>query len=91
MRDQKGTTAKGPVADQVRSNIKLVRKARGLSAQQLADRCEHLERSAIAKIELGLRGITVDDLVELGRALDVKPTDLLRPITVGVMITVDET
>ena len=61
------------------------RKARGLSTQELADRCDALGsplgRSVLAKLESGHRKtVTVVDVVTLGRALNVPPLLLLYPV-----------
>lgn len=48
-----------------------IRRALGLSAQQLADRIEGLDRQAIAKIEIGKRRITLGEAVRISTALDV--------------------
>src|SRR5258708_38576576 len=61
------------------------RTERGLSAQQLADRCEELglaiPRPVLSNLENGRReSVTVAELVVLARALDVPPTLLLAPV-----------
>lgn len=61
------------------------RKARGWSAQALADECAKvgmpMQRTAISKLENGSReSITVGELFVLARALSVPPLLLLCPV-----------
>ena len=62
---------------------KLIREARHLKQQDLADRLESIglpmDRSAIAKIEASQRGITVDEVFAFAVALGVSPLALLVP------------
>ncbi|MFC6364627.1 helix-turn-helix domain-containing protein [Nonomuraea thailandensis] len=71
----------GPVGHNVLENVRRLRLAQGLSAQQLADRIAErggkLDRPAISKIELAKRRVNVDDLAELAEALGVAPADLI--------------
>ncbi len=67
---------------EVAGRVRQLRDQRGLSARELADRCiaagqPSLTRSAIAKIESGLRFITLDELAALAQALQIAPHDLL--------------
>lgn len=65
----------------VRENVRALRKARGWSAQRLAealavygDRCGLSSRAVLANWEVGRReGVTVDDLACLAIVLDVDP------------------
>ncbi|WP_307706132.1 helix-turn-helix domain-containing protein [Streptomyces sp. V1I6] len=71
----------------VGQNIKRLREARRMSGQQLAalvqEKGQPLSRFAVSQIELGRnskgtpRAVTVDDLVALAVALEVRPEQLL--------------
>lgn len=68
----------------VASQVRGYRHERGLSAQQLADRCADLgmdiSRATLADIENGRRvAISVAELLILARALDVPPILLIAP------------
>lgn len=71
----------GPIGNNVMANVRRLRLAQGATVQKLTDRIKAngggLERVAIAKIEMGKRRVTVDDLAELAKALGVTPTDLM--------------
>lgn len=65
--------------------VRRYRKLRGLSAQQLADRCSELgfplKRSVIANFESGRRTtVTVAELIVLAKALQVAPSMLVFPL-----------
>jgi transcriptional regulator with XRE-family HTH domain len=66
------------------SRIKALRKRHGWTQQQLADRLAELgsplDRVAIAKIELGQRGLPLDEAFSFALALDVAPTNLFLPL-----------
>lgn len=70
----------------VTQNILQIRHARRWTAQTLAHRCPGLSRATISKIENGHRHITLHDLEVLAPALGVEPWQLLRPLTVDVII-----
>jgi transcriptional regulator with XRE-family HTH domain len=61
--------------DQVRT----LRKARGLSQEQLAERTG-LHRTYIGGIERGERNVSLINIVRLANALEVSPSDLLQGI-----------
>jgi len=64
----------------VREAVKNLRKAAGLTHQQVCDRAGGaISRTAISDIERGVRKVDVDDLMHLALALDVSPLDLLLP------------
>jgi transcriptional regulator with XRE-family HTH domain len=77
---------RGPVSDYVAGNVTVLRKARGLSQQELSQRLSDLGRpmlpSALSKIESRDRGVDVDDLVALAASLRVNPSRLLLPVDV---------
>lgn len=70
----------------IAQRVKAVRKARGWSAQQVAERCANvgmpeLDRSTIANIELGRRQrVGVDEWLVLAYVLGVAPVHLLLPL-----------
>lgn len=74
---------RGPISDYVAENVAALRKARGLSQQELSGRLSELGRpilpSAISKIESRERGVDVDDLTALAVAFGVNPSRLLLP------------
>jgi transcriptional regulator with XRE-family HTH domain len=64
--------------------IRALRKRHGWTQRQLADRLAELgspvDRVAIAKIELGQRGLPLDEAFVFALALDVAPINLFLPI-----------
>jgi transcriptional regulator with XRE-family HTH domain len=58
------------------SRIRALREQRGLSQTQLARRIDTVPQS-MWQIETGVRGITVQQLIRLARALDVSMDDIL--------------
>ena len=63
--------------DVIASNIRILRKARGLSQEDLADMCD-LHRTYIGSVERGERNITINSLETIAKALSVDPTKLLQ-------------
>lgn len=64
----------------VREAVKNIRKAAGLTHQQVCDRAGGaISRTAISDIERGVRKVDVDDLMHLALALEVSPLDILLP------------
>lgn len=67
------------------ANIRLIRKDRRWTTQQLADTANEgqtfatLTRQSLAKVEAGQWKLTVNELVALARALGVEPAALLVP------------
>lgn len=57
--------------------IKYLRENLGLSQQDLADRMGYKSRSAINKIELGLRDINQSKVIEFAKALNTTPAYLM--------------
>jgi transcriptional regulator with XRE-family HTH domain len=77
----------------VAEGVRRYRKARNLTAQQLADRCTELglsfNRSVIANLESGRRPlVTLAELLALARALEVPPVLLVTPLGHAETITV---
>jgi len=82
---------RGPAATQVeatgqhvRANVSRLRKSRGLTTYQLAQRMAEAGRpipqSGISRIESGTRRVDVDDLTALAGVLGVSPSALLLPL-----------
>lgn len=73
-------TLRQTTAEQTRE----LRKRRGMTQQDLADRLNHLgaqiDRTAVAKIEAGNRELALAELFAFALALDVAPVHLLVPI-----------
>ncbi len=71
----------GPAGIRTARNIERLRLARGLSQQQLAERCTALGRpltnTALRRTERARRRCDVDDLVTIATALGVPPASLL--------------
>lgn len=62
----------------MRTRLREVRIGRGLTLQQVADRClPSTTPQTIGRIETGARGLTVPWLERIARALDVEPSALV--------------
>lgn len=63
--------------------IRQLRKRHAYTQQDLADRLNligaHTDRAAVAKVELGKRGLSVDELFRYALALNVAPVHLVSP------------
>jgi transcriptional regulator with XRE-family HTH domain len=70
------------------SRVQRARKARGMTQQALSDSVVTLTRAAIAKIESGVRGVSLSDAIALSRALDVPLDGLIAegPISLEVEV-----
>lgn len=73
----------GPVGETVRANVRQLRKARGLTQVQLAEKIaengRHIRQPKVQAIETGYRRVDVDDLAALAGAFGVAPAKLLAP------------
>lgn len=58
-------------------NIKKLREAKGLSFRELSYACE-IDHSKISKIEKGQINITFTTILQLAKALDATPAELLQ-------------
>lgn len=61
----------------VAKNLKRLRRARGLSQEELADRSE-LNRNYVGMIERSENAATIDVIEKLADALDAEPRELFR-------------
>jgi transcriptional regulator with XRE-family HTH domain len=78
--------------------IRQLRKRHAFTQQDLADRLNLLgaqtDRAAVAKVELGKRGLSLNELFQYAMALDVAPVHLVsppdsdEPISLGPNMTV---
>ena len=59
-------------------NVKAIRESRGLSLQEVADRCK-LDESNISKIEHGKRDSSLTTMAELAHGLGVTLAELFKP------------
>lgn len=62
---------------ELHENIRALRKARGWSQQQLAERVGYGDRSSIAKIEAGKVDLPRSKIAEFARVFDVTPAYLM--------------
>lgn len=77
--------------------IKSLRESKGLTQEDLALKVGYKSRSAINKIEAGIRDINQSQVVEFAKALDTTPGYLMgwedaeEPITIAAHATEDLT
>lgn len=73
----------GPAGENVRTNVRVLRTARGLAQADLAVKMSAngrpTRRGVIAHIEIGYRRVDVDTLAAIAQALGVRPEQLLIP------------
>lgn len=65
------------IRQQAGANVKELRKAMGLSQEELAFRCD-LHRTYISGVERGVRNPTITVLARIAEALDVGADALLK-------------
>ena len=58
-------------------NVRRLRKARGMSQEELAFECE-MKRSYVSDVERGTRNPSIKAVARLAKALKVEPDVLLR-------------
>ncbi|WP_322969454.1 helix-turn-helix transcriptional regulator [Faecalibacter sp. LW9] len=58
--------------------LKLKRKSKGLTQQQLADKITKLDRSKISDIENGKEDFLLSTLLKICSALEIEPKDLFE-------------
>lgn len=61
-------------------HVREMRRARGWSSQEAFAHHAKLDRTYVSSIERGRRNPTLDVIVKLAHALEVKPSDLLATI-----------
>ncbi len=59
------------------NNIRLIRKSKGLSQNQLANLMGYKDHSTLAKVETGVNDITVETLYKYAEVLEVDVSKLL--------------
>ncbi len=70
---------KQPILVKLGSNIKSARKSLGLSQEDLALEAD-IDRSYIGGVERGERNIAIINLCKIAKALNVKPSFLLKDL-----------
>src|SRR3954469_2213572 len=67
-----------------RERIRQLRKRHDWTQQDLADALNRIgaqtDRAAVAKVELGKRGLSLDEMLQYALVLDVAPVHLIVPI-----------
>ena len=71
------------VIDLVAGNVRALRKAAGLSQEELAHEAE-VDRTYVSQVERSQRNITISVLARMARALKTTPAKLLEPSGVAV-------
>jgi transcriptional regulator with XRE-family HTH domain len=59
------------------ANIKRLREAKGLSLRELSYECD-IDNSKISKIEKGQINITFTTILQLAKALNITPSELVK-------------
>lgn len=72
----------------MKNRIREIRKARKMTQQELADKIG-LSQTQIGRLEMSERGLDIDVLPSIAKALDVEPWKLL-PIDMQPQITPEE-
>jgi transcriptional regulator with XRE-family HTH domain len=67
------------IQKQLGENLREFRLKAGLSQEELAD-IATLHRTYIGSVERGERNISLENIVQLARALKISPADLLKGI-----------
>lgn len=67
------------IRQQFGKNIKIYRQSIGLSQEALAEKAS-LHRTYIGSVERGERNISLENIVQLAKALGVSPSKLLQGI-----------
>ena len=75
--DMESSATKKAVSNMVGENVRRLRLERGLTQEELAQRVG-VYQSAIGQVERGETNPLVSTLIQIARALDVEPADLLR-------------
>lgn len=61
-------------------NIRERRKALGMTQQELAEKIGYMDRSMVAKIENGTVDISQSKIVQIAKALETTPSDLMGEV-----------
>lgn len=69
--------AKRPIREQVAENIARIRRARGLTQEDLAKRLGQSSVRRVSALEREARNLTLDTLEDVAEALDVHPSELI--------------
>lgn len=81
MADEERTTrALGPLTRRLGENLRALRSVRGVSAQRMADALNmpSLTRAAISKIEVGQRGVSLEEVAAVAAFFEIAdPWDLV--------------
>ncbi len=82
----------GPLTRQLQYNLRQLRQSRGLSLGEVSARVQAAGRplslNGVSKIELGQRGVDLDDVAALAHALRVSPLELMFPLGRETMVEV---
>lgn len=70
-------THKGPLRDVLASNMRKLRAAHGLSQEALAHE-SGVDRTYVSSIERAQRGVSIDIVARIAKALAVEPWKLLK-------------
>lgn len=65
------------IRDVLATNLRLLRRARGLSQEELAHRAD-IDRTYVSALERSVYAAGIDVVDRLAKALDVEAADLLR-------------
>ncbi len=74
----KGTNSPIRPSDAFRRAVREMRKRRGWSAEELAERLR-VDRSTVTKLEKGERGVSLDDAFSYAATLGVQPSAMIAP------------
>lgn len=72
-------TLRSPRQQQLRALLRSLRERRGLTQTDVADRLARTQ-SFVAKYEGGERRLSVIEFIDVVRALDAKPSDVLQEL-----------
>ena len=66
--------------DKLYKNIKERRKALKMTQQELAEKIGYLDRSSVAKIESGTVDLSQSKIIQIAKALETTPGDLMGSV-----------
>lgn len=79
MTSSTSTTPPSQARRRVAANLRRLRKARGLSQEEMAESAD-FHRTYVSQLERCVANISIDGIDRLARALEVDVVELLRPI-----------